>query len=197
MKQDDIRNKLIEATIQVIARDGLDKASTKSISQYAGVNEVYIYRCFADKEDMFAKAFDVLDGELVSNILENVAIMYVPEIEYEQRCRIFFTAVWKLLICKQDRCSTFVQYYYSPYFLKFSVLSHKKRYAPVVEKFNDAFIDEAEVGLIMGHMLNVILDFALKVHNNQMPKDDSYAEHVFRVIYRSVEQYFKKGENHA
>lgn len=41
---------------------------------------------------------------------------------------------------------------------------------------------------------NVMLDFAVKVHNGQMPGKEDYAEHVFRVIYRSIEQYFKKRE---
>ena len=44
------------------------------------------------------------------------------------------------------------------------------------------------------YILNVMLDFAVKVHNDQMPKEDNYAEHVFRVIYQSVKQYFRKNE---
>ena len=48
--------------------------------------------------------------------------------------------------------------------------------------------------MILNHILNVMLDFAIKVHNNQMPHEDNYAEHVFRVIYRSIEQYFRKEE---
>ena len=63
-----------------------------------------------------------------------------------------------------------------------------------MEKFKDAFIDEADVWMILNHILNVMLDFALKVHNGQMSSDDDYAEHVFRVVYRSIEQYFKKGD---
>ena len=48
--------------------------------------------------------------------------------------------------------------------------------------------------MILNHILNVMLDFAIKVHNDQMSKEDNYAEHVFRVIYRSVEQYFRGKE---
>ncbi len=56
MKQDELRRKLIDGTIQVIAQHGLDKATTKQISLATNINEVYIYRCFKDKEDMFARA---------------------------------------------------------------------------------------------------------------------------------------------
>ncbi len=61
----------------------------------------------------------------------------------------------------------------------------------LVEKFKDAFKDEADVWMILNHILNVMLDFAVKVHNDQMPNEEIYAEHVFRVIYASVKQYFR------
>ena len=194
MKQDELRLRLIDGTIHVIAREGLDKASTKQIGLSTKINEAYIYRCFKDKEDMFAKAFDSLDNELANKILQHLPVMYMQDLEYELRCRVFFDAVWKFLLGNKEKCLAFVQYYYSPYFNKYSVESHKRRYAPIVDKFDDAFKDEADVWMILNHILNVMLDFAVKVHNDQMPKEDNYAEHVFRVIYQSVKQYFRKNE---
>lgn len=194
MKQDELRLRLIDGTIHVIAREGLDKASTKQIGLSTKINEAYIYRCFKDKEDMFAKAFDSLDNELANKILQHLPVMYMQDLEYELRCRVFFDAVWKFLLGNKEKCLAFVQYYYSPYFNKYSVESHKRRYAPIVDKFDDAFKDEADVWMILNHILNVMLDFAVKVHNGQMPNEDNYSEHVFRVIYQSVKQYFKINE---
>lgn len=126
--------------------------------------------------------------------MQHVAVMYMQEMDYELRCRVFFSAVWKFLLGNRDKCLTYVRYYYSPYFTKFSAESHKKRFLPIVTKFEDAFKDEADVWMILNHILNVMLDFAVKVHNDQMSKDDDYAEHVFRVIYASVKQYFRETE---
>ena len=126
--------------------------------------------------------------------MQHVAVMYMQEMDYELRCRGFFSAVWKFLLGNRDKCLTYVRYYYSPYFTKFSAESHKKRFLPIVTKFEDAFKDEADVWMILNHILNVMLDFAVKVHNDQMSKDDDYAEHVFRVIYASVKQYFRETE---
>ena len=98
------------------------------------------------------------------------------------------------MLGNKEKCLAFVRYCYSPYFNKYSADRHKQRYRPLVEKFSEAFIDEADVWMILNHILNVMLDFAVKVHNDHMSKEDSYSEHVFRVIYRSVEQYFKKEE---
>ena len=189
-----MREKLIARTISVIATEGLDKTTTKAITTGTGINEAYIYRHFSDKKDLLSKAFDKLDEELVAKVMQHLPVMYMQELEYELRCRVFFEAVWKFLLGNKEKCLAFVQYYYSLYFTKYSAESHKRRYIPIVEKFKDAFKDEADVWMILNHILNVMLDFAVKVHNGQMPSEDNYSEHVFLVIYRSVEQYFRKSK---
>ncbi len=194
MSPQDMREKLIARTITVIANEGLDKTTTKAITTGTGINEAYIYRHFSDKKDLLSKAFDKLDDELVAKVMQHLPVMYMQELEYELRCRVFFEAVWKFMLANKERCLAFVQYYYSPYFTKYSAESHKRRYIPIVEKFKDAFKDEADVWMILNHILNVMLDFAVKVHNGQMPSEDNYSEHVFLVIYRSVEQYFRKSK---
>ena len=191
MKQDEIRQKLIDGTIHVIARDGLDKATTKQISNETSTNEVYIYRCFADKEDLFAKTFEFLDEELVTTTLRHISVMYMNEIDYEMRCRIYFIAIWKFLLGNKDKCLAFIRYYYSPYFLKYSSANHKKRFEPLVEKFQVAFRQESNVWMILNHILATMLDFAVKVFDGAGPNDENTAEHVFRLVFASVGQYFK------
>ena len=194
MSPQDMREKLIERTISVIANEGLDKTTTKAITTGTGINEAYIYRHFSDKTDLLSKTFDKLDDELVAKVAQHLPVMYMQELEYELRCRVFFEAVWKFILGSQEKCLAFIRYYYSPYFTKYSVESHRKRYVPIVEKFKDAFKDEADVWMILNHILNVMLDFAVKVYNGEMPDSDNYSEHVFLVIYRSVEQYFRKSK---
>lgn len=191
MKHDETRSRLIEGAVQVIAKYGLDKASTKQIGIATSTNEAYIYRCFEDKDDMFVNTFDYLDEELFYTTMKHIDVMYMKSLEYETRCRSYFSAVWEFLLGSRDKCLTYVRYYYSPYFNRFSAETHKKRFSPLVAKFRDAFKDEADVWMILNHILNIMLDFAVKVHSEQMPSEDNYTEHVFRVIYRSVEQYFR------
>lgn len=192
MKHYDVQSRLIDRTIIVIAENGLDQTTTKAIVKGTDINEAYIYRYFRDKEDLLSHVFDTLDEELVAKVMQHLPVMYMRELEYELRCRVFFEAVWKFLLGNKEKCLAFVRYYYSPYFTKYSAESHKRRYVPVVEKFKEAFKDEADVWLILNHILNVMLDFAVKAHNGQMPKEDNYVEHVFLVIYASVKQYFRE-----
>ena len=194
MKHRNVRDRLIENTIKVIAANGLDKTTTKAIVSGTGINEAYIYRDFADKEDLFVHVFDKLDDALQAKLMQHLPLMSMRELKRELRCRMYFDAVWKFLLGSKENCLAYVQYYYSPYFNKYSVKRHRQRYQPLIEKFSKEFVEEADVWMILNHILNVLLDFAVMVHNDHMSKEDAYAEHVFRVVYRSIEQYFKKEE---
>lgn len=116
MKHYDVQNRLIDRTITVIAENGLDKTTTKAIVKGTDINEAYIFRFFKDKEDLLSHVFDKLDDELVTKAMQHVEVMYMPELEYELRCRVFFTAIWKFMLGNKEKCLAFVCYYYSPYF---------------------------------------------------------------------------------
>ncbi len=194
MKSYDLRRSLIDGTIHIIAREGLDKATTKQIGTYTGINEAYIYRCFKDKEDMFAQTFEALDDLLYDGAMRHIDVMYMQSMDFEMRCRLYFASIWELLLEDRDECLAYVRYFYSPYFAKYSANKHKERFLPLVDKFKEAFCDEADAWMILNHILNVALAFAVLVHTDQMPKNDDYAEHVFRVIYQAVKQYFRNNE---
>lgn len=194
MKRDELRQKLIDGTIHIIAVEGFDKATTKQIGTYTNINQAYIYRCFKGKEDMFTKTFDMLDNELLNVIMQNLDIMYMTGIDFETRCKVFFYKLWNFLLGDAEKCLSYIRYYYSNYYNLYSADAHKERFWPVVESIRPVFIDEADVWMILNHILNVILDFAIKVHAGRMSPDDNYSEHVFRVIYVSIKQYFKNNE---
>ncbi len=195
MKQDEIRRALIDGTIQVIAKEGLDKASTKQIGLTANVNEAYIYRCFKDKEDMFAKTFAYLDDELAAITMQHVSVMQIEGMELEIRGRIFFNSVWRFILGNREKCLAYIRYYYSPYFLKYSSKENEQRYVPLMEEIKGSFREKANVWMILNYMINVMLDFAVKVFDGAVPDNDDTAEHVFLLIFVSVQQYFNNKES--
>ena len=194
MKHQGVRDTLIRRAIAVIASEGLDKTTTKAIVKDTGINEAYIYRYFEDKEDLLAKAFAELDNEMVSRCMQHVSVMQMKELVFEQRCRLFFAAIWRFLLGNSEKCLSFIRYYYSPYFMRNSVEEHTARYQPFLEKIYPAFKEEANVWMLLNHILNVMLDFTIKVLEGAVPDNDDTAEHVFRLVYNSVSPYFKERE---
>ena len=168
MKQQNVRDRLIDSAVKIIAENGLDKTTTKAIVSGTDINEAYIYTYFEGKEDLISKAFDSLNAGFAEEIDRRLPILGMTDIDFEIRPRMFFEAIWEFMIKNRDNCIAYVRYYYSPYFLKYSVASHKERYVSIIEKFKSVFIDEADMWMIMSHILNVMLDFAIKVHYGQM-----------------------------
>lgn len=191
MKHTNVKEILIDRAITVLGSAGMSKATTKAIVAGTGISEVYIYRHFVNKEDLLAKAFEKLDNELVQKAMLHIPVMYIQSMEYQTRCRFFFTAVWELFLQNQTKCTAYIRYYYSPYFAEYSAEAHKKRFIPLVSKFQDAFKDEANVWMLLNHILTTMLDFAVKVYDGQLPNNEDTAEHIFRVIYHAIRPYFK------
>ncbi len=194
MKQQNARGRLIENTITVIASEGLDKTTTKAIVKGTDINEAYIYRFFLNKDELLSKAFDELDNELLDTAMTYISIMYKTDISFENRCWLFFSQCWEFLLGNRDKCLAYIQYYYSPYYQKYSAIPHRERFEPLVDRLKLAFKTEANVWLILNHIMNVMLDFATKVYDGTASNSDDTAEHVFRLIYFSVSQYFKTSD---
>ena len=192
MKHLNPKNDLIANTIKVIASEGLDKTTTKSIVRGTGINEAYIYRFFSDKEELLARTFDMLDDELVDVVSKNSEIMLEKNLEFEVRARLYFRAVWQFLLGNREKCVAYIRYFYSPYFKKHSDEAHKERFAEYTKYISSAFKEEANVWMILNHILNVMLDFAVKVFDGAVGDNEDTEEHVFRLVYVSVKQYFNK-----
>ena len=126
MKQDNrnIASDLIESTVKVIARDGFDKASTRNIAGACGIADAYIYVHFKDKDDLFAKAFQKEDAALAGEVRKYLPILNQSGITNEDRLYFLFSQTWRHLIAYPNSCRFFIQYYYSPYYAKYSAQEH-------------------------------------------------------------------------
>ena len=57
------RDRIIEAALLAFARDGLQGATTRTIAQEAGVNEVTLFRHFQNKEGLLAATLAVWNAQ--------------------------------------------------------------------------------------------------------------------------------------
>ena len=70
----EMRERLIGNTIRLIAKGGFESATTRAITRVESelpdmkLNDVYIYRLFGSKENLYHAAFEVLDKELVRSL---------------------------------------------------------------------------------------------------------------------------------
>ena len=100
--RENYRERLLDAAVRVVARDGLDHATTKSIAGELPCNEVYIYRNFGSKEALLQAAFNRADIGFVQNVLKHIDVMDEADRPLEERCHALWDPVWTFSVGRPD-----------------------------------------------------------------------------------------------
>ena len=207
MEKNEMQRCLMASVIKVVAREGLDRATTKAIATDANMNEVYIYRTFADKYDLLRNTFFCLDLELLDSILDSLEAVGVGEGEafktagtdessafnesLKEQSRRIFQDIWEFMISDQDKCLCYVRLYYSHYCDSYVNRERRERYRKVIEKITPAFLPGTDVWAILSYMLDVLFAAAVKYIRGKQEDGHGAArgneEQVFRLIYAAME----------
>ena len=192
-----VKELLIDNAIQLIAEGGFEKATTKELAHYGGdiedvkMNEVYIYRLFGSKENLYASAFYCLEQEIYIAFRDAVSSVGGFENETVKSLYKFFVSVWQFVLRNEIRFRCYVRYYYSIYFRDDSLRQHQKDFDAIVTSFRSIFNEEADVTSIMHSVFDAMLAFAVRVYNGELMDDEINRLHVFNVLYCMMMTYFK------
>jgi AcrR family transcriptional regulator len=87
------RERLLEATIRVVAEKGYAATTVADLTREAGISRTTFYEMFDDKEGCFLAAYDgIVDG-----LVRRVAVAYESEGEWPQRARAGLAALLEAL----------------------------------------------------------------------------------------------------
>lgn len=193
-----IRNTLVENTIHLIAEGGFEKATTRAITHDGYIppevklNEVYIYRIFGGKEELYAEAFRCLDCELINELNKDIDEFCHSSNSIKQNFKILFDHLWSFVLRNEDHCRCYVRYYYSVYYKGASQKMHHQFFDQIVKRLNPIFKPEADVKSLLHSVFTTLLDFAIRVYNGDIPDNQDSADHIFNVLYLSISSYFKQ-----
>lgn len=184
MKRDNqkITSAFIESAIKVIARDGFDKASTRNIARECDIADAYIYVYFKDKEELFSKAFQKVDTALVREIKKCLPILKQTGITNEGRLYFLFSRLWVCLCAHPDTCRFFIQYYYSPYYPKYSAQEHLVRWMPILDQMKSMFLPRIDVRATLRLVLNTMLGQAIKASGDISTEKDVIARNNYSLV---------------
>lgn len=193
----EIKELLIENAIHLIAEGGFEKATTKELTHCGGhlpdfkMNEVYIYRFFGSKENLYEAAFVRLDTELFHAFKRGIEIVGGFEDNRKEKLGNFFTMAWQFILGNEERCRCYVRYYYSIYFKGSSREAHRKLFEGMVQEMTPIFKDEADVEAILHSVFTAMFDFAIRVYNGELEDSDMNRPHIFNVLYCMMATYLK------
>ena len=193
-----IREILICNTIHLVAEGGFEMATTKAITHGDGtnnadirMNEVYIYRLYGGKTQLYDAAFYRLDHQLFGSLHNAIATMGTLETDTKAKLYDVFLRTWKFVLGNEDNCRCYMRYYYSAYFKGGSRKAHNLLFNDVINDFRPLFKQEADVTSIMHSVFTTLLDFAIRVYNSDLENTQTNQEHIFNVLYSAMVSYFK------
>ena len=192
-----IRDILIDNTIHLVAEGGFEVATTKAITHGTSdekpeirMNEVYIYRLYGGKTQLYDAAFCRLDRQLFGAL--RACLQEVGEMEGDVKSKLLtiFARTWTFLLQNEDCCRCYIRYYYSVYFKENSRNAHNKLFDEVIDDFRPLFRSGADVTSIMHSVFTTLLDFAIRVYNGDLANTPNNREHIFNVLYCTMNTYF-------
>ena len=199
----EVKELLISNAIHLVAEGGFEMATTKALTNHGGhladfkMNEVYIYRIFGSKEKLYEAAFRRLDVELFSALKRGIEKVGGFEQDTKESLLEFFRLGWFFVMKNEERCRSYVRYYYSIYFKGESLESHKALFGEIVSAMEFLFKEEADVVSILHSVLTAFLDFAIRVYNGELEDNEINRFHIFNVLYCMMMTYFKESVKEA
>lgn len=181
-----VRQAFIESAVRVVARDGLEKATTKAIAADAGLNEAYIYRCFESKEALLRAAFHMEDVSFAQFLRQNLPAMHIQSVPWKSRAFRLWSVSWRFILARQDDCCFYLRYYYSANCRKYAYEEHLTCFQELFAAMRQTFRPDANVNMLLHQVFDTMLSFAARVLGGEMPDDDATARWAFEQIYSFV-----------
>lgn len=177
----EVRQTLMNSAIRVVSVQGIQNATTKALSTDSKLSEVYIYRHFKSKDDLLEQTFYALDKELMF-VMRN-AVRHLDTTQSVQKgFRSIFHEFWKFALGDKDKCSFFIQYYYSSYYLTHSDADRKAIYQPLLDAVSPAFAEGADPWTELNHMYDVAFAKLWRVIRGVLPDTPETEDNVYREI---------------
>ena len=173
--ENEVKELLIHNAIYLIAKGGFEKATIKELTTCGGnlpgfkMNDVYIYRLFGSKENLYEAAFARLDSELFYNLRRSfkAANEYAAKESLGLKSAMlkFMELAWDFLMNDEERCRCYVRFYYSIYFTGEVAEAHRELYSGIISEISYAFKEEADVVSIANSIFITMFEFAIRVYN--------------------------------
>ncbi len=178
----EVRQTLMSSAIRVVSVQGIQNATTKALSVESGLSEVYIYRYFERKDDLLRQTFCSLDKELMYLMQKSFLKVIQEDANVKLGFRLFFHDFWEFTLKDKDKCSFFIQYYYSTFYSTHYDIERKSIYQPLLDLISPAFAENTDPWLELNHMYDVIFPKLLRVIRGSLPDNKETETSVYHEI---------------
>lgn len=186
MEVQEMRQVFIDSAVRVVARDGMEKTTTKAIASEAKLNEAYIYKCFSGKDDLLSAALHMEDVNFANLLQKTLPVMHMPGLSWKERAYILWKRSWDFILNEPADCIFYIRYYYSASCRAHAYETHLACFKPLIEKASKSFKPGTYMDTLIHQVFSTMLFFASRVMNGEMENSEETITWVFEQIYSFV-----------
>lgn len=172
-----------KSAVHVVAREGLEKATTKAIAGYAGLNEAYIYKCYSGKDELLNDALHMEDENFVALLHETLPVMQAPGMPWKSRAFVLWKRSWDFILEEPDDCIFYIKFYFASIGVNSVYRKHLDSYQPLIESVRPSFKPGTNMEMVVHQIFCTMLFFASRVMDGDLENNDETTLWVFEQIY--------------
>lgn len=183
MEINDMKQVFLKSAVHVVARDGLEKATTKAIAAEARLNEAYIYKCFSGKDELLDEALHMEDVNFAVLLHETLPIMHDRRLRWKERAYVLWKRSWEFILEEPDDCVFYIRFYFSAIGLSNVYRNHLSSYQPLVELVRPSFKPETNMKMLVHQIFCTMLFFASRVMDGDLEQNEETTRWAFEQVY--------------
>ena len=186
MEQESMKQAFMECAVRVVARDGMEKATTKAIAAEAKLNEAYIYKCFSNKDELLSAALHMEDVRLANLLQKTLPVMHMPDLPWKERAYILWKRSWDFILQRPENCAFYPRYYYSASYRAHAYERHLACFKPLIEKVSKSFKPGTNMDMLVHQIFFTMLFYASCFLEGELENSEAATQWAFEQIYSFV-----------
>jgi len=193
MKQEETKAMLQYGAIQTVAHEGLEKTSTKLIAYEANVNEVFIFRYYAGKDNLLDETFLAMDNAIAEESLLEIRACKMLNLPTETKIRALVTRLWDKYIEKKNEVLFFTRFMNSASFLRVASLRHREVLNRLAIEAGLTFDTETVGEYTMLHLSNLIINVILQAQLDETGSASRHKTHAVNFLTDAILSGLRQG----
>ena len=181
-----MRQSFIDSAIRIVARDGMEKTTTKAIAAEAKLNEAYIYKCFSGKDELLSAALHMEDENFANLLQKTLPVMHMQGFSWKERAYILWKKSWDFILKEPADCIFYIRYYYSASCRIHAYETHLACFKPLIEKASKSFKPVTNMDMLIHQIFSTMLFFASRVLGGELENSEETTAWAFEQIYSFV-----------
>ena len=178
----------MNTTYVVVAENGIDTFSMKTVTNRLGVSEGLIYKYFDTREGLLFKSFITFQRDITEHIKEETALVIDGESKDARRERIWKSYYRFLLECNYKSLFYF-EYRWSYRYNEYLNMSEDgyQSYIEAIEEFSKALLGRSTMTTVDKDVINWIVEntglYVKKALLGDIEKDEVTAHRIYQMIF--------------